>query len=632
MCGIAGWLSAGRKRPTKTVLRAMTDAIAHRGPDGSGQWVGGNIGFGHRRLSIIDLAGGAQPMQSPDERISLTYNGEIYNHQDLRRELEGLGYGFRTNSDTEVLLHGYAEWGADLVAKLNGMFAFAAYDARTKTVLLARDRMGQKPLYYAALDDGSLVFASEVKALLQHPAITPTIDPTAVALYLTYEYVPYPYTAFAGIKKLPPGELLEWRRDGYETRSYYRIPFGAPPAFSRPADWIAETRAALSRSTKRRLMSDVPLGVFLSGGIDSSAVVAMMSEHVEGPSIRTFSIAFEEASFDESSYAERVAQRFGTSHQVETLSADRMVDLLPEALANMDEPFGDASYLPTYLLSAFTRQHVTVALGGDGGDELFLGYETFRADTAAQVYRLAPPFVRDRFAQAVQTLPVDTKNFSLDFVLKSFVRGADAVPEFRHTRWLSSFLPNAPNDPLRREIRDAVPDGQIYGIMARPYLACPDPDHRQRLSHMYLRTYMAEDILTKVDRASMASSLEVRSPFMDPEVVALAAMMPAGLKLRRGFVAKYVLKKALENDLPHDILYRKKKGFGIPVARWLNGALAGEVDRLLAPDRIADGGLLEPSVVSRLVREHRDGARDNRKQLWTLMMLESWRERFDARL
>lgn len=632
MCGIAGWLSAGRAKPTKKVLRAMTDAIAHRGPDGSGHVVVGPVGLGHRRLSIIDLAGGAQPMCSPDDRIALTFNGEIYNYAELRRDLERLGYRFRTNSDTEVILHGYAAWGAGVVEKLNGMFAFAAYDAQTGTVLLARDRMGQKPLYYAPLEDGSLVFASELKAVLKHPKVAPKIDPTAVALYLTYEYVPYPYTAFAGIRKLPPGEVLEWRKDGWTTRPYYVIPFGEQPAFHEAEDWIAETRAALSRSTRRRLMSDVPLGVFLSGGIDSSAIVAMMSEHVDGPSIRTFSIAFEESSFDESSYAERVARRFHTQHQVETLSADRMVELLPDALAYMDEPFGDASYLPTYLLSAFTRQHVTVALGGDGGDELFLGYETFRADSAAQLYRLAPPPLRDGFARAVQALPVNTRNFSLDFVLKSFVRGADAVPEFRHTRWLSSFLPNAANDPLKRELRDAVPDGTVYGVMARPYLACADPDHRQRLSHMYLRTYMAEDILTKVDRASMASSLEVRSPFMDPEVVALAATMPASLKLRHGYVAKYALKKALERDLPHDILYRKKKGFGIPVARWLNGALAGEVDRLLAPDRIREGGLLEPGVVSRLVQEHRDGARDNRKQLWTLMMLESWRERFDARL
>ncbi|MFT4704650.1 MAG: asparagine synthase (glutamine-hydrolyzing) [Bradymonadia bacterium] len=629
MCGIVAWFTPTTAKPPKAVLRKMAKAIAHRGPDGHGVWNAPGVGLAHRRLSIVDVEGGAQPMQRGP--FVVTYNGEIYNHGLLRRELSSRGHDFSTRSDTETLIRGLQEWGADVLPRLNGMYAFAAYNTETKEAIVARDNMGQKPLYYAHLDDGTLLVASELKALLQHPRITPTIDPTAIALYLTYEYIPYPHSAFRGIKKLPPGEVLTWRDGEISMQTHYRVPFQRRRERRPDAAWIADTRRALSTSVGRRLMSDVPLGVFLSGGIDSSAIVALMAEHRPPEEIQTFSIAFEEASFDESKWARQVAAHVGTTHREETLSADRMLALLPRVLDHMDEPFGDASLLPTTLLSMFTREHVTVALGGDGGDELYLGYETFRADVAAQLYRRAPSRLRGAIADAVNEMPVDDSNFSLDFVLKSFVKGADAVPEFRHTRWLSSFLPGSAIDPLRRELRDEVPDGVIYGAMARAYLACPDPRHQQRLSNMYLRTYMAEDILTKVDRASMSTSLEVRSPFMDPDVVSLAARTPPHLKLR-GLQAKHILKRALKRDLPHDVLYRKKKGFGIPVARWLNGPLSAELDRLLAPDRIAEAGLLEPAVVSRLISEHRSGVCDHRKQLWTLMMLESWRERYDAHL
>lgn len=631
MCGIVGWFTTGRA-PAKTTLKRMTNTLRHRGPDGSGVWTSRHAGLGHRRLSIVDLDGGAQPMSNDMAGVTVSFNGEIYNHLDLRAELEGQGRVFETRSDTEVLVHGLAQWGLDLLPRLNGMFAFAAWDETRRRGVVARDPMGQKPLYYAHLDDGSLLVASELKALLAHPRIEPQLDPTAIALYLTYEYIPVPYSAIRGVRKLGPGEALVWEDGELQHEVYYSLPFGEPCGVRGDRAWFAATRSALARSVERRLMADVPLGVFLSGGIDSSAIVALMAQHRPGPEIETFSIAFEESSFDESRWARMVADHFGTHHRVETLSADRLLELLPDVVGWMDEPFGDASLLPTHLLSRFTREHVKVALGGDGGDELFLGYETFRADTAARWYRRMPMALREGVRRAADQMPVSTDNFSLDFVIKSFVRGADATAEFRHTRWLSSFLPNSPDDPLRREIRDSIPDGTIYGVMARAYLACRDPSHRQKLSHMYLRTYMCEDILTKVDRASMGTSLEVRSPFMDPDVVSLAARMPARLKLRGGFVAKYALKKALENDLPHDILYRKKKGFGIPVARWLNGGLSDELDRLLAPDRIEAGGLLDASVVSRLVREHREGTRDNRKQLWTLMMLESWRESFDVRV
>ena len=611
----------------------MTRTLTHRGPDGQGVYIDGPCGFGHRRLSIVDLEGGAQPMVTTDEAHAITFNGEIFNHTTIRRDLEKLGHSFTTRgSDTETLLLGFRQWGKGILGRLNGMFSFAAWDRSTKTALIARDRMGQKPLYYSHLDDGTLLFASELKALLEHPRIDRVLDPHGIALYLTYEYIPYPHSAIRGIRKLAPGQCLIWKDGTLREETYATLPFSADTPIRSEREWIAALRAELSAATRRRLMADVPLGVFLSGGVDSSAVVAMMAEHVPGPEIQTFSIAFEDASFDESSYAEIVARQFGTNHHTKTFTADEMLGTLPQVIDFLDEPFGDASVLPTHLLSRFTRDSVKVAIGGDGGDELFCGYETFRADTAARAYRLLPSALRSAITEGVQHLPVQKGNFSLDFVAKSFVRGADAIPQFRHARWLSSFIPNTADDPLDRGVRDSIPDGQIFRVMAEPYANCPDKRHLQRLSHAYLRTYMAEDILTKVDRASMGASLEVRSPFMDPHLVSLAVRMPPSLKLRHGFTSKYALKKALEGDLPHEILYRKKKGFGIPVGKWLNGPLASEADRLLAPDRIRSAGILRPDVVSRLLAEHRAGTRDNRKQLWTLMMLEYWRERHDVRL
>ena len=632
MCGIAGWLTV---RPmvenADAVLTRMTDAIAHRGPDGSGAWRGSQAMLGHRRLSIVDLSGGGQPMATPDNQVVVTFNGEIYNHEDLRRDLAGHAT-FHTRSDTEVLTWGYRRWGRELPRKLTGMFAFCVWDESTRTAFIARDRMGKKPLYYAHMADGTLVFASELKAILEYPGIERRINPLAMAMYLTYEYVPWPHSAIVGIHKLPPGHWLEWKDGRIETGSFYELPFGEPTALSRPDEFFDAIRQSLSDSVKRRLMSDVPLGVFLSGGIDSSAITALMADHVPAGDIQTFSIAFEDKSFDESRWAQQVARHVGTHHRERLFGVSSLLEALPAVTATLDEPFADASVLPTYLLSCFTREHVTVALGGDGGDELFAGYETFRADAVAGWWRRFPGPMRAAVAAGVERMPVSTSNFSLDFVAKRFVRGAEASPEFRHTRWLSAFVPNSPTDPLRAEIRREIPDGRIYEVMARPYMECPDPRHIQRLSAMYMRTYMAEDILTKVDRASMATSLEVRSPFLDTEFISLVTRMPPELKLHPTLVAKYALKKSLEKDLPREILYRKKKGFGIPVAQWLKGPLKGEVDRLLSEERVREGGLFEPAVVNRLVSEHSTGRADHRKAIWTLMMFEYWRERFGATL
>lgn len=632
MCGIVGWFPGPGTTVDPEVLAAMTRTLAHRGPDGDGVFVGDGVGFGHRRLAIVDLAGGAQPMRDAHHGVVVTFNGEIFNHGQLRDDLRQRGYRFATHSDTEVLLAGYHAWGHDLPGRLNGMFAFGVYDETKKRGMVVRDRMGQKPLYYAHLADGTLLFASEAKALLVHPGITRRLDPHALALYLTCEYVPWPHCIWRELRKLGPGQRLLWEGGTLRCETWYDLPFGQPAAPRPDHEWIDEVYHTLRDAVGRRLMSDVPLGVFLSGGLDSSAIVAMMAEHVDAASIKTFSIGFEEASFDESAWAAQVAGYFGTKHHVRTFGAQALLGLLPEVARRTDEPFADPSLLPTWLLSRFTREHVTVALGGDGGDELFLGYETFRADTVARAWRRAPAGLRRAVRQVVHQLPVQQQNFSLDFVLKRFVDGADAADEFRHLRWLSSFLPHHSDDPLAPALRQLVPDAAVLGVMATHYLACPDPDHRQRLSYAYLRTYLAEDILTKVDRASMANGLEARSPFMDPHLLSLAARMPARLKLRGGFVGKYALREAMRGRIPAGVLTRKKKGFGVPVAAWLNGPLAEEADRLLAPERLAQTGIYAPEVVTRLLAEHRAGRVDHRKPLWTLMMLELWREHHGATL
>ncbi len=645
MCGIAGWLRVGGESPELVTLARMGRALAHRGPDGAGVYVDGPCGLAHERLAIVDPDGGAQPMirrpsagrGAPRAGVfALVANGEIYNHRSLRRDLLRRGHRFATRCDNEVLLHGYVEFGDDLPRQLNGMFAFAVWDGRAGRAMLARDLTGQKPLYYAHLPDGSLVFASELTAMLEHPAIARRVDPRALSLYLTYEYVPSPYSAIAGVRKLPPGHRMIWQDGALEISRYADDPFERarrPYRVLGEEELIETLRERLSRSVKRRLMSDVELGLFLSGGLDSAAVLAAMAEHVDPRAIQTFTIGFDEPSYDESRYASEVAARFGTRHQVRTMSADDLLDLLPTIRGWLDEPFADPSLVPTHFLSRFASEHVKVALGGDGGDELLLGYETFLADTAARYYRLAPIWLRRQLEQGVARLPVGAGSLPLDFALQRFARGASAPDApTRHLRWLSSVLPGEADDPLRGELRQAVSRAEIERVMAEPYERYEGLPHAQRLSAMYFASYFSNGILTKIDRASMAVGLEVRAPFLDPEVIAHAVALPPSLKLRAGLVTKYALKRALRDTLPAHLRHRRKHGFGMPVARWLRTALAGELRRALAPERLRVAGMLDPDVVTRLVEEHISGRRDHRKLLWTLLVFEWWRERHDVRL
>jgi len=629
MCGIAGIVTpragAFDALPISPgAIRAMTAAIAHRGPDADGFFDAPGIALGHRRLKVIDLEGGIQPMSNTDESVWVTYNGEIYNHESLRGELEARGCVFRTHCDTEVLVHGYAEWGAfELLDRIDGMFAFAIWDARERRAMLARDRMGQKPLFYGLLPNGTLVFASELKGVLAHPQVAPVVDDAGLAAYLTFEYLPGDLSMLRGVRKVLPGTWLSFDSGRLTEHRYWDLPFvDAPP----PSDAVERFTELFDRAVARRLMADVPLGVFLSGGIDSSAVAASVVRQRTAANVKTFSIGFQEKSYDESSMARMVAEYLGTEHHERVFTADAMRDVLPEVASVLDEPFGDASLLPTYLLSAFAREQVTVALGGDGSDELLMGYPTFFADAFAGVFSRLPKGARQAIRGLGRALPVSSKNFSLDFKVNSFLRSADAPPAWRHPLWLSSVIPGSNDDPLHPDLRASYPSERVLDFVGRLYDAPETNSHLQRLSYQYCRSYLAEDILHKVDRASMAVSLEARSPFLDRKVIEYVASLPAALKLQPPSNGKVILKRAMRGRLPSEVIDRPKKGFGIPVAAWLKGPLDTLVDGLLSQRRLSEAGYLDARLVHRLVEEHRTGRRNHRKVLWTLLSFELWRE------
>jgi asparagine synthase (glutamine-hydrolysing) len=629
MCGITGIADLGGPvRPE--VLMRMANTLRHRGPDDEGYYIpapaagGAAIGLGFRRLAIIDLGGGRQPMSNEDGSIWIVCNGEIYNHADLRPALEAKGHTFRTHSDIEVLLHLYEEHGPDCVTKVNGMFALAIWDGKNQTLFLARDRMGKKPLYYRATP-AQLIFGSEVKALLTHPDCPRDMDARNLSKYLAYEYIPSPHCIFKGIQKLPGGHGLTWKNGQTRLQRYWDLP-SANGADQRPESEIAEElRERLKEAVRRRLISDVPLGVFLSGGLDSSSVVAMMAELMPPSRIKTFAIGFEEKSFDESGHARRVAAFFGTDHREEMVQSRTLLDLLPEVAAFLDEPLADASILPTFLLSKFTRHHVTVALGGDGGDELFAGYPTFQAHRLAGFYQL-PRALHERVIRPLaEWLPVSNDNLSFDFKLKRFLRGMGSRPEIRDQIWMGSFAPAE----QRALLQGNDPEIDAYEDISAAEKNCGSIHGLERLIYLYCKFYLQECILTKVDRASMACSLEVRAPFLDYTFVEFAGSIPFDLKLK-GLTSKYILKKAMQAKLPPEIPGRSKKGFGIPVGRWFRREWRALLLDALSESRIRQQGIFNAAEVTRLVDEHLRGTKDNRKQLWTLFIFQLWHDHYGA--
>ncbi|MFH1873677.1 MAG: asparagine synthase (glutamine-hydrolyzing) [Pseudomonadota bacterium] len=622
MCGICGILHAHSAYNVQaSVLEAMNETMRHRGPDDAGVYVKGSTGLAMRRLSIIDVAGGHQPLANEDGSIQAILNGEIYNYKELREELEAHGHHFKTNSDTEVLPHLYEELGEDCIDKLNGMFGLAIWDEKKRKLILARDRIGKKPLYYT-MQNTLLLFASELKAICAHPEIKREIDAISLSKYLAYEYVPAPRTIFRNIFKLEEGHILIWEDGKTTKKQYWNIPVRE---FERIklTDAQDSLKDLLYCSVKRRLMSDVPLGVFLSGGIDSSIITYLMSTILPPEQIKTFSIGFSEKSFDESSYARLVASHFGTDHHEQECSAQDLLSLLPEVQNFLDEPLGDSSIIPTYALSKFTRQHVTVALGGDGGDELFAGYPTFIADNYAKYYRFVPGLIRNNIVRPlVAKLPVNDDNISFDFKVKQFVKGAGLKEAERHFIWIGSFSPKELEKLFGVKQMIDVFDNVKHHLKIA-HTASPG----NQLLYLYNKLYLNEDILVKVDRASMGCSLEVRAPFLDYHVVDFVSRLPYSMKLH-GSTMKYLLKKTFGHILPPGVANRPKKGFGIPVAKWLKGPLKQMAQDLLHPAKIKAEGFFDPNEVARLLTDHLSNKVDNRKKLWTLMMFEMWLERW----
>jgi asparagine synthase (glutamine-hydrolysing) len=611
VCGIAGF--SGEEYPA--VLKSMGDALAHRGPDGSGNFHCpiNRVSLAHRRLAILDLAGGEQPMFNEDGSVGIVFNGEIYNHAELRRLLEQAGHSFRSNhSDTEVLVHGYEEWGSGLLERLNGMFAFCVYDRQKRQLFFARDRFGKKPLYYAPIR-GGIAFASELKALLKHTYVKTEIDMLAVKKYLAYGFIPAPATLYRDVRKLPGGCWMRFDLASAElkTGSYYRFSVAPDETIARANETEIgeELLARLSVATGRRLVADRPVGIFLSGGLDSSAILACASTRSSVEKIRTFSIGFHEETYDESAYARLVADHFGTDHYEEILDISSARDVADEVVRKLDEPMGDSSILPTYLLARFARKHVVVALSGDGGDELLAGYSTFRALGPASLYcRLVPDAMRDWIRRGANALPSSESYMSFDFKVKRTLRGLSYSPSVWNPLWLSPLEPHEIADLLREP---ASPE-MVYADAIEAWESSDAPDILGKTTEFYARFYLQDSVLTKVDRASMMVGLEVRSPFLDNDVVEFARRLPSSLKSRHGR-GKHILRQALRGKVPASILDLPKKGFGIPLTSWLKKWPMPESSSLIHHNA---------ALLQSLRAGHVSGEKDERLFLWCWMVLQ----------
>lgn len=621
MCGIAGFIGRGNQND----LEKMIAAIKHRGPDDEGFFVDGDVGLAHARLSIIDLSErGRQPMFNDDKTIGLVFNGEIYNFKELRNELIGFGYKFKSDTDTEVIIYLYEKFGENCFSNLNGMFAIGLYDFKQKKLILVRDRMGKKPLYWGIFD-GTLMFASELKALLKHPLFKKELDLESLNKYLLHEYVPTPHSIFKNVFKLEPATYLVYKNDKVEKKEFWNINYGGGKLnFNESLRLLGEK---FEESVKARLVSDVPVGVFLSGGLDSSAIAYYAQKNYTGK-IKTFSAGFEEKSFDESEYAQEVADFLGTEHYNFPIKARDALEIIPKIEEFIDEPMADASAIPTYLLTKHTRQFVTVALSGDGGDELFGGYPTFQAFEAANIYKKIPAFLRNNFIdKLLHLVPDSEKNFNLGFILKKFVGAMRDEEKYIHHNWLGSFRREERENLFRREIWNTIKTGNEFEEVDHYWDSIPADETKNKILGLYARTYLMDNVLVKTDRVSMKNSLEVRCPFLDCGFVEFANSLPYSFKYRK-FTTKYIFKKLMEDKLPKHIVYRKKKGFGMPLARWLKNELKDFCEEILSENKIKSQNLFNYRYIERLKNEHFSGKRDHRKKIWTLMVFSLWHNKY----
>ncbi|MEM8638287.1 MAG: asparagine synthase (glutamine-hydrolyzing) [Cyanobacteria bacterium P01_G01_bin.54] len=626
MCGICGVVYADRQRPVAgKLIEAMANTILHRGPDQGGQYVQGPVGLGSRRLSIIDLGNGQQPIHNEDQTVWVVFNGELYNYRELTQSLLRRGHKFYTATDTEVLVHAYEEFGAEFLEYLNGMFAFALWDSPAQRLIIGRDRIGIKPLYYAQ-HDNALIFGSELKTILTYPQFPRRVDLVSLNEYLSFEYVPTPRSMLQGIAKLPPGHALSYSDGQLKTWQYWDINLARSENIKpKPtSDYAAELVEVLRESVRKEMVSDVPIGVLLSGGLDSSAIAAMMTELAPG-NVKSFSIRFDDPSFDESSYARQMADHLQTEHHELTLTPQLTQDLVPKLATFLDEPLGDSSIIPTFLLSQFTRHHVKVALGGDGGDELFAGYSTLQAHRLVEYYeQLLPSLVRHRLVPwVVDRLPVSFDNISFDFKVRRFIAGRGIPVLMRHHQWLGSFTLAQKSQLLQPWTQ--LQEKDTYQVAFEHQQRSQTREALNQLLYCDMKLYLEGDILTKVDRASMANSLEVRVPLLNHTLVEYVAQMPHRLKLR-GLTTKYILRRALRDRLPTAILKRGKKGFNMPVAKWLAGPLRPLVEEMLSGDRLNREGFFNTDYVQQLWQEHHQGQKDHRKLLWTLLVFELWHQ------
>lgn len=621
MCGIAGILQCDLRAPVDHgVIHAMCDAIVHRGPDDEGVYVNGPVGLGMRRLSIIDLAGGHQPVHNEDKTIWVVFNGEIYNFPELRPDLEKRGHRFYTHTDTEVIVHLYEEHGAACVEKLRGMFAFVIFDERNQRLLLARDRLGIKPLHYAEFN-GQLLFGSEMKSLLAAAPGLKEVNCEALLQYLYFGYIPDPLTAFKNIRKLPPGHVLEWTDGRASIKQYWDLPAYGTHEPRTEEGCLEELEARLAEAVRIRLIADVPLGALLSGGVDSSLVVALMARASSRP-VKTFSIGFTRQDFNEAQHARLVAERFGAEHH-ELVVEPKIGETLDALTRSLEEPFGDSSMIPTYHISRLAREHVTVALSGDGGDELFCGYERYGAYMRRRAFEALPEPVRSAYRHWIfPSIPRSAPGRKLAYHVslpwdERYLDLIAFVPSFeRQTRLLT--------EDFRRQAGGGDPLAGFRQILR----SAPAKDPLSKVLYLDTKTYLPGDILTKVDRMSMATSLEARVPLLDHHFVELATSLPSRWKLR-GTNQKYILKKLAERvGVPKEAIYRPKQGFAMPLVHWIRNEFKEELPRLLLEKKTLGRGYFEPAGVQQLIKEHQSGARDHSARIWRLMILELWHRNF----
>lgn len=627
MCGICGKINFHNEPVDETLLKRMASTIAHRGPDDEGVYIKSGVGLGHRRLSIIDLSPLAhQPMSNEDGSLWIVFNGEIYNFLDLKKDLIKRGHIFRSYSDTEVILHLYEEEGPECVKKLRGMFAFAVWNDKDRSLFLARDRVGKKPLFYYS-DSNCLIFASEIKAILQDRTVKKKPDFTAIHHYLTYQSVPSPFSAFEGIKKLPPAHYLLCKDGRIDVKRYWKLSY--LPKFSvktkvAEKELEAELMERLNEAVRLRLISDVPLGAFLSGGMDSSVVVALMSRMMKEP-VKTFSIGFYEEDYDELRYAKLVADKFKTDH-TEFKVRPNAVEVLPKLVWHYNEPFADSSAIPSYYVSKLAREHVAVVLNGDGGDESFAGYDRYAANELAMRFERIPKFLRKKiFPFLTAVLPFTPSPNSFFWKLKRFSQMLALSPEMRNAHWLTHFNNEMKEELYTDDLKAQTKDMDSFALIMDRYAQTDADNFTDRALYADITLYLPDDLLVKMDIASMANSLEARSPFLDHELMEFAARIPAHLKLHNGRT-KIILKNTFKDILPDDIIKRKKMGFGVPLYHWFRNELKDMAYDTLLSKRCTERGYFNKKYIERILDEHVAGTWNWQYHIYNLLMLELWHQ------